>query len=202
MTIEELWRPVVGLEGLYEVSNLGQVRSVDRVVTETRRGRLVQVKRRGYLLTPRARSGKYDYLVVRINQVARLVHQLVAEAWLGPPAPGQMVCHGPAGMYDNSVSNLRWDDNKGNQHDRRDNGPFCPRRVVRSDGREYASMAAAAEDTGCMSTTISDVCRGKGRTAGGYGWKYAPDAPDCPRIDDPANSGFGTAPGNNPPEST
>jgi hypothetical protein len=45
--------------------------------------------------------------------------------------------------------------------------------VRRSDGEEYPSATQAAEDTGCNASSISKVCRGITKTAGGYGWEYA-----------------------------
>jgi hypothetical protein len=47
------------------------------------------------------------------------------------------------------------------------------RAVIRSDGKRFEIMADAAHETGCTSIDIVSVCRGKQKTASGYGWRYA-----------------------------
>lgn len=101
----ESWLPVVGWEGSYEVSDLGRVRSVDRMVplrgclTRRAPGRIRKLS-----LNP---SG-YLQLCLRVpgTQRARTVHRLVAEAFLGPCPDEQEVRHGPGGTLDNRVANL------------------------------------------------------------------------------------------------
>jgi hypothetical protein len=46
------------------------------------------------------------------------------------------------------------------------------RAVVRSDGKRFPTIAAAARDLGCSQTSIIDVCRGRQLTSHGYGWRY------------------------------
>lgn len=97
------WRPIPSAPG-YEASDLGQVRSVDRVV-ETVRGPRPY---RGVVLSPKIRAD--GYAEVNLGGVgSRAVHVLVAEAWLGPRPSGLDVCHGPDGRGDNSPANLRYD---------------------------------------------------------------------------------------------
>ena len=105
--MEEVWRPVVGHEDGYEVSNLGRVRSIGRLV-ETASGA------RKYKGVIRKQSlGSHGYMVVSLSRVGRVVvecvHRLVLEAFVGPCPEGMEACHGPEGAFDNSVGNLRWD---------------------------------------------------------------------------------------------
>jgi NUMOD4 motif/HNH endonuclease len=111
----EQWRPVVGYEGLYEVSNHGRVRSLDRAVrqyrggVEQRKGRIkrLSILREGYLGTSLSKGGK---------NVQKRVHILVAEAFL-PPRPewSNMVNHINKDRADNRVENLEWSDNGHNK---------------------------------------------------------------------------------------
>jgi len=105
VSLEE-WRPIEGYEGFYEVSNLGRVRSLDRVVKDTRcerkfKGKLLKpaLTRLGYLTVVLAKEGKSK---------SYLVHRLVAITFLGQPPEGHVVCHGPKGPQCNKVSNLSW----------------------------------------------------------------------------------------------
>jgi len=104
----EEWRPVVGYEGLYEVSSLGRVRSVDRVVVGSRG---CQKPLKGKLLKQHAHP-KNIYIKVRLSKEGQDknwdVHRLVAFAFLGSPPEGHIVCHGPKGRRCNEITNLSW----------------------------------------------------------------------------------------------
>ena len=111
------WKPIPEWEGFYEVSDRGEVRSVDRIVhlsngqTRSYRGRLVRPQKtsNGYLHVQLRRPGK--------TQICR-VHQLVLRAFVGPAPEGHEACHLNANRHDNRLANLRWDDRSGNQLDR------------------------------------------------------------------------------------
>lgn len=172
MSKSEQWRDVVGYEGAYQVSNLGRVRSVDRIVIDAL-GRRYALK--GQLLRPRM-TRKYGYLAVTLfNRGARhpaRIHRLVATAWIGPCPDGQQVRHGSDGRLDNSVSNLCYGTRSEDGFDKRRDGTHGGRTVRRGDGIEFMSMAVAAEESGCDRQGIWNTCNGKYRTAGGYGWEY------------------------------
>lgn len=105
LDVPEEWRPVVGFEGLYEVSDQGRVKSLPR---PGRQGA-------EYVLTPKSgsrgsRGGKCYYRVALRDANGkphtRAVHRIVAEAFLGPKPKGQLIRHGLGGPYDNRVVNL------------------------------------------------------------------------------------------------
>jgi hypothetical protein len=118
-TMTENWLPVEGFEGLYEVSDLGRVRSLDHVTIDTI-GRTKHFK--GQLLRPKLSGGKkYQYRMVILSKDHRghsfRVHTLVLEAFVGPRPDGMEGCHGPGGHLDNRVENLRWDTHAANIRD-------------------------------------------------------------------------------------
>lgn len=121
----EEWRPVVGLEGLYEVSDLGRVRSLDRVIEQPSiwRGQFNGMVRRRLAgrMMPLHNDGKYLYVVFGQRRKAR-VHTVVAEAFLGPRPPGLHVLHWNDDRTNCSVANLRYGTSKENHDDRRRNG--------------------------------------------------------------------------------
>ena len=110
----EVWKPVVGYEGRYEVSNLGCVRRADT-------GRVLRQHRTG---TKR----QYPCLGLRCPPApARTVtvHRLVCEAFHGPrPGPKYEVCHNDGNPQNNKAANLRWDTRKANVADAIEHGTW------------------------------------------------------------------------------
>ncbi|MBX9661624.1 MAG: NUMOD4 motif-containing HNH endonuclease [Nitrospiraceae bacterium] len=120
----EEWRPVVGWEDLYEVSDQGRVRSLDRT-THFTDGRVRFFP--GQLLTLYRSPGKaraYPRVELRRAKQHRTVnvHVLVLEAFVGPRPDGMNCCHWNDDPTDNRLSNLRWDTTSANQHDQVRNG--------------------------------------------------------------------------------
>jgi hypothetical protein len=113
----ERWLPVVGWEGLYEVSDLGRVRSLPR-----RGKRRARTYGDGRVLKHYVGPGTRGYPTVGLSygerRKNRLVHQLVLEAFVGPRLPGIDSRHGPAGKLDASLRNLCYGTRKENFADR------------------------------------------------------------------------------------
>lgn len=103
----EEWRPVVGFEGYYEVSNLGRVRSLDRFVNNgsgsfLKPGRVLAGSRD-------ARDGRHRVgLMVDGHLTMRTVAPLVLEAFVGPRPPGMDCLHNNGDATDDRPINLRW----------------------------------------------------------------------------------------------
>lgn len=121
-TIVENWKPVVGFDGLYEVSDLGNVRSMGRLVPypNSRPRRLV-----GRTLRPaRNVESGYPFVNLRRNGRQRIVcvHTLVLEAFVGPRPEGMECCHWDGNPENNRLDNLRWDTHIANKADDRRNG--------------------------------------------------------------------------------
>lgn len=167
------WKDIVGFEGLYQVSRCGRVRSMDRVVSVKRYGKIYQKRLKGAIKAEC--NDDAGYATVNLSGKRLRVHRLVAITWLGPPKPGQEVCHGPNGRSDNSVDNIRWGSQTDNRNDHYAEGVGNIKRVIRSDGKEYPSITAAADDIGRAKQSIQMVCAGKRDSCGGYGWKYVND---------------------------
>lgn len=107
--LKENWRPVVGYEGLYEVSNLGRMKDLNR------NGKAV-------IMRLSAKNGQYIKVVlVGWDGKKRWyrVHRLVAYAFLGEPLEGQtQVNHINTNRQDNRVENLEWCSPKENMANR------------------------------------------------------------------------------------
>lgn len=110
--MDEIWKPIPGYEGLYEASNLGRIRSVDRVITQaTRWGGSMSYRKEGCLIQPRiSRNG---YLLVNLangkSYRTASVHRLVALTFHGVPVGERdQVAHGDGNKQNNCAANLRW----------------------------------------------------------------------------------------------
>lgn len=114
----EVWKPLVGFEEAYEVSSVGRVRSVNRVV-EFRNGQVR--KYLGKVIRPTT-SGDNGYLQVncRVAGVATTVrvHVAVAAAFIGEKPTGRMVLHKDGKPTNNTVENLYYGTPKQNTRDR------------------------------------------------------------------------------------
>lgn len=103
--LDETWRPVVGDEQRYDVSNLGHVRS----------------RRTGQVLRPvRQPSGHLRISTWGPGRTRRnySVHRLVLEAFVGACPPGFECCHGDGDPANNALTNLRWDTRSSNVLDK------------------------------------------------------------------------------------
>lgn len=117
--MENIFKPVTGYNGLYEVSNQGVVRSLDKDITAKNRK---VYTRKGRVLKGSMTGPGTMYLKVRLtdhNGVSRLlsVHRLVAEAFVDNPHGHRIVCHCDGNSANNVASNLRWDTQAENVRD-------------------------------------------------------------------------------------
>lgn len=106
----ERWRPVVGLEDRYEVSDHGRVRSVPRVavrggIMQRVRGRVIAQRQ---LRSKRSSDRWHVTLITAEGRVHRLVHRLVAEAFCVKPSGCDVVNHIDNNPQNNHADNLEW----------------------------------------------------------------------------------------------
>lgn len=111
----EEWRDVKGYEGFYQVSSLGRVRSVDRLVTHSRNSRY-KVNRKGKDISVVDHGNGYLYVSFCVDMVRKnyYVHRLVAEAFIENQDNLPEVDHINRNRADNRAENLRWVTRKGN----------------------------------------------------------------------------------------
>ena len=112
----ERWLPVPGYEGRYDVSDMGRVKSLARSGIRSD-GRRFNVQER--VLAPPIHKVGYPIVMLWRNNKSKTlyVHRLVLEAFVGPCPDGMECCHHNDDPLDNRLSNLRWDDRKGNMSD-------------------------------------------------------------------------------------
>ena len=175
---QEEWRDIKGFEGLYQVSNMGRVKSLSRIV---RAGKNKQRKMNGKVLTPW--KTKHGYLHVGLGRGERKsVHRLVAMTFIPNPKNYPDVNHKDEDKENNVVSNLEWCNHSynalyGTCQERLSKHKNTPVEMVDKTTHEvlavFESMKVAMRETGVNKVTISMVCRGKRKIGGGYIWRYA-----------------------------
>jgi hypothetical protein len=102
--MEELWKDIQGYEGLYQVSNTGRVRSLDktRAIGKNKRiikGRILKIKQANYCHIQLVKNGQNFHA---------LVHRLVATAFIPNSEGKKTVNHKDCNKHNNRVENLEW----------------------------------------------------------------------------------------------
>jgi hypothetical protein len=179
----EQWLPVVGYEGYYEVSDQGQVRSIDRQVPATVYGKDIVRNMRGRIIKPRLGHG-YPTVTLSKNSIHehRRIHRLMLLAFAGPCPDGMEGCHINDSRTDNRLENLRWGTRSDNMQDALRNGTHptgskthCKRGHKFTPDNTYNNGG----NRGCK-TCSRDQGREKAREK--YGWKprvYWEDTTHC-----------------------
>ena len=107
MEEQEIWKPVIGYEGIYEISNLGRIRSVDRIITDING---IERRYKGVILSPCDSSNGYNVVYLRNNNIRsrKYVHRLVAEAFIDNPNNFNYINHIDLNKKNNRYDNLEW----------------------------------------------------------------------------------------------
>lgn len=104
----ETWKDIKGYEGLYQVSNYGQIRALDRIVKDTTKDRSQKIK--GHMLSKTDNGRGYKIVILYKNGKRKnaYVHRLVAEHFIENPNSLREVNHKDFDKDNNSVENLEW----------------------------------------------------------------------------------------------
>ena len=173
--MNEIWRPVPDYEGLYEVSNLGQIRSVGRDVSNNRGGLRYMPD---LVLTPHINAKRGGYRSVTLSKDGSkktvYLHLTVPSVFVGPrPSPEMEGCHGDGDPSNNRLDNLRWDTPVNNAADRKlhgtqVHGENSNKAVITADQvREIRRRAAdesftrIASDLGISRQQVARIARGE-----------------------------------------
>lgn len=184
-----MWKEIKGFEGYYEVSDSGEVRSLNRIVCESKGVHAGKEKMlKGKMMKQSLSGGRGGYPVVNLhkNRVSsvRFVHTLVAEAFLPNPNHYPTVNHIDGNKQNNSVSNLEWASFSRNNMHALQTGLRSPRgnaiAQYTKDGvlvKTYKSACEAARENGFSRGMISHCLNGRAKTASGFVWRKLSESP-------------------------
>lgn len=178
----EIWKPINGYDGMYEISNLGNVKSLARAYTRVykKQNKINEVCMKEKLLTPFI--GKRGYVTVDLSKdkqrTHKYIHQLIAVAFIPNPNNYTVINHKDGRKLNNSIDNLEWCTDKMNKQHASDMGllKMKPVNQYSLDGefiKRWKSCADIHKVMGFVFQNISKCCYGERQTAHGYKWKFA-----------------------------
>ena len=144
----EIWKDIPGYERRYQVSDLGRVRSLDRMVRTVAKNRAEAVRRtRGTLLKPQRHP--QGYAQVNLERRTHIVGPLVLAAFVGARPEGMECAHGDGVKTNNRLGNLRWATPASNSADRVTHG-------TSGRGEANASNKLTAEQVLAIRAALGD----------------------------------------------
>lgn len=178
----EEWKDIKGYEGLYQVSNLGRVKSLSRL----KKNFNINTKMIEIITLPekirKPQLTKYGYYRIGLTkdckQIYHSVHRLVAETFLDNPDNLSQVNHKDENKLNNRADNLEWCTAKYNANYGARNRKVAEKQYKQikciETKRVYKSLTEASDVTGISMGNISSVCNHRigYKTAGGYHWEY------------------------------
>ena len=183
---KEIWKDIVGYEGLYQVSNTGKVKSLKRKVYAGRGRMRWQYER---ILSENKTNGN-GYKIVTLNKEGKgqnkYIHRLVAETFLENKNNYKYINHKDENKSNNSIDNLefctaQYNSTYNNLHIRNGlknrNNKYSKKILQLNDNDEiiniFPSISEASRQLNVSQQAISDCLRGIQLHSASYKWKYA-----------------------------
>ena len=181
--MNEIWKPISGYEGYYEVSNTGKVRSVDRIIIDLNKK---EIPLHGKELSLGMNNKGYYLVTLSKNNIHKtfLVHQLVAKTFIPNPDNFSIINHKDENPTNNNVENLEWCTQKYNVNygtGKEKQILKVSKSIIMCDKKthepikEFLNMKIATETLGYPISSKSSICevlKGRRGSALGYWWKY------------------------------
>lgn len=174
--MSKTWKEIKVYEGRYLISDSGDVMSLNYRGTKLAKLLAWKINNRGYAWVALRKNGIKEH---------KLIHRLVAEAFIDNPEGFSLINHKDENPLNNDVDNLEWCDASYNARysrerhpERKGNGKNHLLAVIQLDKdgnviKEWENTRTIFAETGMSDWSIAEVCRGNRHTAYGYLWRYA-----------------------------
>lgn len=176
--MQEVWKDIKGYEGLYQISNLGRVKSLQKIVNQRRRSCYTKEK----ILKPNVLWTNYLYVNLYKNKKPKhcLIHKMIAIAFIPNPMNKPFVNHIDGNKQNNSIDNLEWvTSSENNLHAIRNSlrKYETQKKKIKQIKNgiviaKYNSLTEAHNITGIRIGAISAVLTKRIKSSGGYEWEY------------------------------
>lgn len=189
MNNQEIWKDVKNYEGIYQISNLGRIKSLSRVFIQ-KNGIEKRIKER-ILKQVKDSKGYYFVGLHKNSQILQYrVHRLIAEYFIPNEYNKPHINHKNGIKTDNQINNLEWCTvSENNQHAYTNNGRISPMKnkkgILNKNSKpvfqynkngdyinEFNAIADASRITKIQQSDIAACCRGKLKSAGSFIWKF------------------------------
>lgn len=167
--MKEIWKPIKNFEGLYDISNKGNIYSHRK-----KRNLILSLEKNGYVRVGLQKTNRKD---VRFFYV----HRLVAEAFIPNIENKPFINHKDENKQNNNVSNLEWCTTKENMNygtrnerigNKNKNSLYFSKKIRCIDTNTiYPSISEASRQTKIPSSNICKCYKGERKVAGGYKWE-------------------------------
>lgn len=178
--MKEIWKDIKSYEGLYQVSNIGRIKSLKRHIKTYNGGEYVRKEKIKSIR--KINTGGYSDVLLAKNGKNKtfVIHRLVAEAFIPNPQNLPYINHKDEDKTNNCVENLEWCDpkynaNYGNAIKKRVKKMYVKVEQYSIDGKlikVWNSIREASEKLKIKNQSITRCCQGKRKTTGGYIWRY------------------------------
>lgn len=183
--MQEIWKDIPDYEGIYQVSNLGRVKSLERNVNiKSSSKKLFPVKEK---ILSQSKNTPYCFVTLQKDKKGFRcsVHRLVAKTFIPNPQNLPFINHKDENKRNNNVENLEWctqkyNANYGTSRERLSRQASIPIAKFSLSGdfiEKYQSALEAENLTGIRRTNICKCCKGERHSAGGYLWSYLNSEP-------------------------
>lgn len=170
--MKEIWKDIPEYEGLYQVSNLGRIKSLERFIYKGHHNTEKILKQ------TKCKNGYYYVSLCKDKKVKIIqVHRLVAITFLNNPDNLQIINHIDGNKENNNINNLEW---CSYSHNEKEAYKIGLKKTIRTNQydlnnnyiKTFSSRAEASKKTGVAESDIWRVCKGIRKQAGGYIWRY------------------------------
>jgi len=178
--MEEIWKDIVGYEGYYQISNQGRVKSCERYVKKRNGGQKFIGER--YMKLFYCPGGYLEVLLTKNSVVKpKLIHRLVAEAFLDNPNNYPQVNHRDEDKSNNHVDNLEWctpkyNANYGTRNEKMSlafRKPVLQKDMQGNIVKRWDYIKQIYDETGMDQSLIIQCCKGRREKYKGFKWEYA-----------------------------